>query len=373
MRQLNQLPLFSAVRMQHSWGRPAANLLVTPFFEPAIAHRQGRHNSTKTFGTSLPQQPSLIQNIEGGLRRTQIGPRVRTRSPAATAENIMLSLTVRRIVAWRTGFVGNTILHPVFGHRGEVGTEQTTGDGPYSLKEKDGPHDRQAASTFEYSTKWLCRHFMKQLPAVKNDLTLNNIRQLITWHIPLNYHTSMRLKNIGGSRVPSVTDCKVCTQLQPGIASSSWRCDLDLPNSSALHNGLRLQVSGQASTDKGTSEIACLGAVASLLITNPSEVLPRQKHWKIPLHALLAGLLQADAVHQALPVHVHGATRNNDAAHARVSPAEVACEASSIIRRGLNAHGAVEAPGFASATGSASTQESPKVTTAPLDIFPFYS
>ena len=168
-------------------------------------------------------------------------------------------------------------------------------------------------------------------------------------------------------------------------------------------------------------------------------------------------------------MHVHGATRNNDAAHARVSPAEVECEVSSIIRRGLNAHGGsfdparicsrelgiggneesaysaldrllqpgelrefielhpefkwrsnehesrritwassiapsfasasdqcpeshyetfsshvsqgnmsslpatVEAPGFASATGSASTQESPKVTTAPLDIFPFYN
>ena len=163
---------------------------------------------------------------------------------------------------------------------------------------------------------------MEHLTAVEKYLTKHHVKH-ITWHITVNNHASTKPQILGGPIVPSVKDCKVFTQLQPGVASSSCRCDLDLPNSFVVNDGLRLQVSGEASTDKKASEIACLRAVASLLITNPSEVLLRQKHWNIPLHALLAGVLQADAVHQALPVHVHGATRNNDAAHARVSPAKV--------------------------------------------------
>ena len=144
---------------------------------------------------------------------------------------------------------------------------------------------------------------MEQLTTVQEYIVLHHIR--VSWHITLNNHMSTRPKEHGGPLVHAVTKCKIYTQLEPGFASSPWQCDLDLPNSFVVNDGLRLQVSGEASTDKKASEIACLRAVASLLITNPSEVLLRQKHWKIPLHALLAGLLQADAVHQALPVHVH--------------------------------------------------------------------
>ena len=114
---------------------------------------------------------------------------------------------------------------------------------------------------------------------------------------------------------------------------------MDLPNSFAPNDGLRLQVRGQASTKEAASEIACHCAMASLLIAKPSQAVLRPKHWNISLDALVAGLLPADAVHQVLPVHVRSARRNDDAAHARLSPAEVECEVSNIIRRCLIAHG----------------------------------
>ena len=150
---------------------------------------------------------------------------------------------------------------------------------------------------------------------------------------------STRPKEYGGPLVHSVTKCKTYTQVEPGVASSPWQCDLDLPNSFAPDDGLRLEVSGQASTKEAASEITCHLAMALLLNANPSQVVLRPKHWNISIDALVAGLPQADAVPQALPVHARGANRNNDGADAPLSPADVESQVSDLIQRCLKAHG----------------------------------
>ena len=66
------------------------------------------------------------------------------------------------------------------------------------------------------------------------------------WHWTLNNTTSTRPKDNGGPTVPSVTKCKAHTQ--PGPASTSWECVLELPNSFAKDDGIRLRVSAKAPT-----------------------------------------------------------------------------------------------------------------------------
>ena len=177
-----------------------------------------------------------------------------------------------------------------------------------------------------------------ELAAVQEYIALHHTKH-ITWHFTLNNHMSTRPKEYGGPLVHSVTKCKTYTQVEPGVASSPWQCDLDLPNSFAPDDGLRLEVSGQASTKEAASEITCHLAMALLLNANPSQVVLRPKHWNISIDALVAGLPQADAVPQALPVHARGANRNNDGADAPLSPADVESQVSDLIQRCLKAHG----------------------------------
>ena len=66
----------------------------------------------------------------------------------------------------------------------------------------------------------------------------------VTWHWTLNNHASTRPKIHGGPIVPSITKCKTFTE--PGSASASWQCTLDLPNSFAKDDGIRLHVSSEA-------------------------------------------------------------------------------------------------------------------------------
>ena len=177
-----------------------------------------------------------------------------------------------------------------------------------------------------------------ELAAVQEYIAWHHAKH-ITWHFTLNNHMSTRPKEYGGPLVHSVTKCKTYTQVEPGVASSPWRCDLDLPNSFAPDDGLRLEVSGQASTKEAAAEINCHLAMALLLNANPSQVVLRPKHWNISIDALVAGLPQPDAVPQALPVHACGANRNNDGADAPLSPADVESQVSDLIQRCLNAHG----------------------------------
>ena len=126
----------------------------------------------------------------------------------------------------------------------------------------------------------------------------------ISWHIILNNHASTRPKMYGGKIVDSVTACK--EYKAPGSASAEWECTVSLPHSFVNGDGLRLVTTGRGSSRDEASEVACLEAVATLIVQNPSEFVLRPKHWHWTVNPseLLAGLPCADAGHQALPVHV---------------------------------------------------------------------
>ena len=169
----------------------------------------------------------------------------------------------------------------------------------------------------------------------------------ISWHITLNNHMSTRPKMYGGKLVPSVTDSKTFTQIVPGSASASapssasanWHCSLDLPNSFAPGDGLRLQAEGFGRTKDEASELACRQAVARLLVENPSQVVLRPKRWNIPITDLLVGMPSADAPHQALPVHVPARSREAGADAQVLSAAEVDDRVAEILRQCLTTHG----------------------------------
>ena len=124
----------------------------------------------------------------------------------------------------------------------------------------------------------------------------------ITWHIILNNHASTRPKMHGGPIVKAVTKCKEYTA--PGPASAEWQCTLDLPHSFANGDGIRLVTTGRGDTKDEASEIACLKAVATLVVQNPSSFLLRPAHWAVSREELLEGLPGVGPGHQALPVHV---------------------------------------------------------------------
>ena len=86
----------------------------------------------------------------------------------------------------------------------------------------------------------------------------------IRWHTVLHNHASTRPKQHGGPLVRAVSDCK-----EFAASGASWRCTLTLPNSFAPGDGRRLVAIGESATKEEASELACLRAVASLVIENP--------------------------------------------------------------------------------------------------------
>ena len=143
----------------------------------------------------------------------------------------------------------------------------------------------------------------------------------------------------GGAAARWLLGCPRLPRSAPGSASATWHCSLDLPNSFAPGDGLRLQAEGFGRTKDEASELACRQAVARLLVENPSEVVLRPKHWNISITDLLVGMPSADAPHQALPVHVRARSREAGADAQVLSAAEVDDRVAEILRQCLTTHG----------------------------------
>ena len=124
-----------------------------------------------------------------------------------------------------------------------------------------------------------------------------------SWHTTLNNTTSTRPEKYGGKTVPSVTDCKTFTM--PSSASDPWQCVLDLPNSFAKDDGIRLRVSSEAPTKKEADEHACRLAFIHLLMERPEQIVLRPRHWNVSIDGLLKYMPHSLPPHQALPVHVN--------------------------------------------------------------------
>ena len=112
----------------------------------------------------------------------------------------------------------------------------------------------------------------------------------ISWHATLNNHSSTRPEQYGGTLVNSVTECETFEQLEPGSASSRWRCVLEMPNSFAPNDGRVLRVESVAGSRSAASAIACFRMMARLLHEDPSQVVLRPVHWNVSVKDLLAGL-----------------------------------------------------------------------------------
>ena len=127
------------------------------------------------------------------------------------------------------------------------------------------------------------------------------------WHWTLNNTTSTRPKDNGGPTVPSVTKCKAHTQ--PGPASTSWECVLELPNSFAKDDGIRLRVSAKAPTKNEADEHACRLAFLHLFMERPGDVILREAHWRVSRNELIENMPCSLPAHQALPVYVNAKPR----------------------------------------------------------------
>jgi hypothetical protein len=164
----------------------------------------------------------------------------------------------------------------------------------------------------------------------------------VGWHITLNNHASKRPDAYGGPTVVAVTDCKTYEKVEPGSASSWWRCSLRLPNSFTPGDGFELFTTGAGSTRTDASNDACHTAMAILLLRDASKVVLRPKHWKVTPDELIAGLPGAQLLaHQALPVHVHPRSLQGaeGAEGDSMSPTERDEAVAQIIERCLISHG----------------------------------
>ena len=163
----------------------------------------------------------------------------------------------------------------------------------------------------------------------------------MSWHSTLNNHASTRPKIHGGAIVPSVTDCKTFTK--PGSASASWQCILDLPNSFAKDDGIRLRVSSEAPTKQEADENACRLAFTHLLMENPGQVVLWPGHWNKTIDELLGNMPESVPPHQALPVHVNAkrAHMEAEAGSERFLDPQPVWEGrvAAILREILNCHG----------------------------------
>ena len=109
-----------------------------------------------------------------------------------------------------------------------------------------------------------------------------------SWHSTLNNHASTRPKKYGGPTVPSVQNCKTFTE--PGAASTTWQCVLDLPNSFTKNDGIRLRVSCEAPTKTQVDEDVCRLAFTYLLMESPEQVILRPRHWNVSIEGLLMNI-----------------------------------------------------------------------------------
>ena len=110
----------------------------------------------------------------------------------------------------------------------------------------------------------------------------------VTWHLTLNNHSSTRPKIHGGKLVRSLTDHKTWTDRGPGSANPRCECTLRLPNSFRPGDGVSLIAVGKGATRDLASEDACHAAMTSLLLTDPSQVVLRGRHWQCSTRELLA-------------------------------------------------------------------------------------
>ena len=158
----------------------------------------------------------------------------------------------------------------------------------------------------------------------------------ISWHTRLNNHASTRPKAYGGPVVPAITNCKSFTRLESG----TWRCKLDMANSFAARDGIRLQEVAAAPSKNEASDLVCRKALARLLLTDPSQVLLRPDHWTVSPPDLLAGMPRVEPGHQALPVHVPIRLGEANRAQAEgLSPQEIEEKVAEILRLCLDTHG----------------------------------
>ena len=112
------------------------------------------------------------------------------------------------------------------------------------------------------------------------DLIKSRKNHWISWHIAVNSHANTRPEVHGGHLCASVTQCKTFEQT-PG-AASVWRCTLRLLNSFQPTDGLEVLTVGVGDSKDAASEEACLTAFATWLCRDPSQVILRPKHWRVP-------------------------------------------------------------------------------------------
>ena len=160
-----------------------------------------------------------------------------------------------------------------------------------------------------------------------------------SWHILLNNHASTRPPKYGGPLVHAVTKCKTFQKNEACSATSLWRCILQLPNSFQPDDGRRLEAVGEGRTKDDASEDACRKALAKLLYEEPSNVVLRPKHWKLPPDQLVASLPLSRGSHQALPVHISARQEYAGTQAAVLSESESADLVTDLIRLCLNTHG----------------------------------
>ena len=160
----------------------------------------------------------------------------------------------------------------------------------------------------------------------------------ISWHITLNNHSSTRPDQWGGKTIHSLDDCKQYTRA--GSGSTNWRCTLDLPNSYAPQDGLRVCVFSEAPKKKEASNQACRLAFIHLLIENPGKVVLGPLHWHVSINHLLANMPESLPPHQALPVHVRGRMNSESATERWSDPPHVWKDrVAKLLRDILNSHG----------------------------------
>jgi len=158
----------------------------------------------------------------------------------------------------------------------------------------------------------------------------------ISWHLILNNHASTRPQAYGGKVVPAITKCKTFTQM----GSGTWRCDLDMANSFAPGDGIRLQDVAEASSKSEAGDLVCRKALARLFLADPSQVVLRPGHWTVSPSELLAAMPGVKPGHQALPVHVPIRLREANSAQAEgLSPQEIDEKVAEILRLCLDTHG----------------------------------
>ena len=132
---------------------------------------------------------------------------------------------------------------------------------------------------------------MAELTEAKAFLREHHV-ETVTWHHVLNNATSTKPKEHGGPVVPSIYKLKQFEPYGSGSAVPMVRCVLKLPNSFVKGDGKVLEVEGVGVTMTESSEDACCGAMVKLLSAEPSSLLLRLGHWKIPAAELIAGLVK---------------------------------------------------------------------------------